>query len=67
MAEGFNVFNRANLRLAITDSGFVNVAGTFVPVDKTIGSNRFPAYYTTPAVVPHAHGRVYPRGGCNRP
>ena len=45
-AESFNVFNRNNRRLDITDDGFVNSAGHFVAGDKTIGFNKFPGYYT---------------------
>ncbi|HYN16320.1 MAG TPA: TonB-dependent receptor [Terriglobales bacterium] len=47
MAESFNLFNRDNKRVAISDSGFTNSAGEFVLGDKTIGVNHYPGYYTS--------------------
>jgi hypothetical protein len=45
--EVFNVFNRANLRVNISDDGFLNTAATFVPIDTQVNANHYPAYYTT--------------------
>jgi hypothetical protein len=47
IAEAFNLLNRANLRIAISDDGFGSQAATFVPIDKTISFNHFPGYYTS--------------------
>ena len=43
--EAFNVMNRENLRVDLNDNGFLNTAGDFVKIDKTIGFNHFPAHY----------------------
>ncbi len=44
-AESFNLFNRDNQRLDITDDGFQNNAADFVLLSKTIGISNFPAYF----------------------
>jgi hypothetical protein len=49
IAEAFNLLNRANLRVTISDAGFGSNAANFVPIDKTITANHFPGYYTTSA------------------
>jgi hypothetical protein len=46
MAESFNLLNRDNKRVTITDDGFVGSAGNFVLGDKTIGASHYPGYYT---------------------
>ena len=46
LAESFNLFNRNNKRVVITDSGFTSSAGEFVLGNKTIGANHYPGYYT---------------------
>jgi hypothetical protein len=48
-AESFNLFNRDNQRVTITDDGFQNTAANFVPLSNTIGINHFPGYYTRPS------------------
>jgi carboxypeptidase family protein/TonB-dependent receptor-like protein len=45
LAESFNLFNRQNQRVTVSDDGFLNAAGQFVGIDKRIGINYFPAYY----------------------
>ena len=45
IAESFNVFNRDNQRVQITDDGFQNSAGEFVKLDNNIGINYFPGQY----------------------
>ncbi|HZU43586.1 MAG TPA: TonB-dependent receptor, partial [Terriglobales bacterium] len=45
IAEAFNLLNRDNQRMTITDDGFNNNAGTFVPFDNSIGNKYFPGYY----------------------
>jgi hypothetical protein len=47
MVESFNLFNRNNQRVVITDGGFTNSAGQFVLGDKTIGATTYPGYYTS--------------------
>jgi hypothetical protein len=48
VAESFNLFNRENKRVQLSDDGFLNSAGQFIQVDKTIGINHFPAQYRRP-------------------
>lgn len=43
--ESFNVLNRDNKRVDITDNGFSTSAGGFVQVSKKVGSTIFPAYF----------------------
>jgi hypothetical protein len=45
MAEGFNVFNRDNKRVEITDDGFGNSAANFVQQDTVINAKHYPAQY----------------------
>jgi hypothetical protein len=49
IVESFNVLNRDNQRVQITDDSFQNAAGQFVTVDKRIGVNYFPAQYRMPS------------------
>jgi hypothetical protein len=46
MAESFNLFNRDNKRVEITDDGFINSAGGFVLGAKRIAGKYYPGYYT---------------------
>ena len=61
IAEAFNLLNRDNQRMTITDDGFNNNAGSFVPFDKTIGNKYFPAYYRTSAGFLHPTSAYAPR------
>ncbi|MGH9669843.1 MAG: hypothetical protein ACRD3A_07015, partial [Terriglobales bacterium] len=45
LVESFNLMNRQNLRVTLTDDGFLNSAGQFVEISKTIGFSHFPAHY----------------------
>jgi hypothetical protein len=45
LGEIFNLFNRFNGRVDLSDDGFLNSAGRFVQLDKRIGLNYFPAQY----------------------
>ncbi len=45
-AEAFNVLNRANRRLDITDDGFLSSAASFVPIPRTVSATHYPAYYS---------------------
>jgi len=47
MVESFNLFNRDNKRVTITDDGFTNSAGDFVLGEKTVGGSAYPGYYTS--------------------
>ncbi len=47
MVESFNLFNRDNKRVTITDGGFIGSAGEFVLGEKTIGATTYPGYYTS--------------------
>jgi hypothetical protein len=46
MAESFNLFNRSNKRMVITDDGSINSAGEFVLGNKSVGARHYPGYYT---------------------
>lgn len=43
-AEGFNVANRKNARVDVSDDGFTGTAGSFIIDTKTVSSVRYPAY-----------------------
>ena len=45
LIESFNLMNRRNLRVDSSDDGFLDSAGQFVKIDKTIGFSHFPAHY----------------------
>jgi hypothetical protein len=45
LAESFNVLNRTNRRVDISDDGFLNSAANFVAVRRTVGGQRYPAHY----------------------
>ncbi len=45
LVESFNVFNRSNERVDVSDQGFMNTAATFIPVDRVAGAAPYPAYY----------------------
>jgi hypothetical protein len=47
--ESFNLFNRDNQRVTITDDGFQSTAAQFVPLSNTIGISHFPGYYVRPS------------------
>ena len=49
IVESFNLFNRDNQRVQITDDGFQSNVDSFVPLDKQIGISYFPAHYRRPA------------------
>jgi hypothetical protein len=45
LVEAFNLMNRQNLRVDLSEDGFLNTAGQFVAIDKTVGFSHFPAHY----------------------
>ncbi|HXZ79802.1 MAG TPA: TonB-dependent receptor, partial [Terriglobales bacterium] len=45
LAESFNLLNRDNKRVDITDDGFTNTAAQFVTINKTVANRVYPAYY----------------------
>jgi outer membrane receptor protein involved in Fe transport len=47
MAEAYNVFNRDNQRVDITDDGFGNSAANFAQYDSVIDARHYPAQYRT--------------------
>jgi hypothetical protein len=61
MAESFNLFNRDNKRYDLTDDGFLNSAGQFVPFDRKAGNTYYPAYYQQPTTFLRATGAFAPR------
>ena len=61
MVESFNLLNRDNRRVQITDDGFLNNAGQFVYIDNRIGINYFPAQYRRPTHFMQANDAYAPR------
>jgi hypothetical protein len=49
IAESFNLLNRDNQRVQITQDGFITNAAQFVETSTTIGINDFPAQYRVPS------------------
>jgi hypothetical protein len=47
VAEAFNLTNRDNKRVEVSDDGFLNTAGQFVPQEKMVGAAHYPAHYRT--------------------
>jgi hypothetical protein len=45
LAESFNLLNRANRRVEISDDGFLNNAASFVQGDVTISGKQYPASF----------------------
>jgi hypothetical protein len=45
MAESFNLFNRTNSRVQISDDGFYNSAGQFVAYSTTVGHKVYPGQF----------------------
>lgn len=43
--ECFNVFNRANKHVDVSDNGFSNTAATFQLIDKTVNNTHYPAHF----------------------
>jgi len=62
-AESFNLFNRDNQKYSLTQDGFLNSAGQFVPLDrKPIGQQLpYPAYYQRPTNFMKATSAYAPR------
>jgi len=61
MIESFNLFNRNNERVQVSDDGFLNSAGQFSQEEKMIGINYFPAYYRKPVNFMKATNAYAPR------
>ncbi len=47
-AESFNLFNRNNEKLIVTDNGFQGTVGQFVKYTQYAGNTYYPAYYQQP-------------------
>ena len=61
IAESFNLLNRDNQRVVITDDGYQNSAGDFVQIEKRLGINYYPAHYQVPANFLKATNAYAPR------
>ncbi len=46
--DSFNLFNRNNERLVVTDNGFQGTAGQFIKYTQSVGGIYYPAYYQQP-------------------
>ncbi len=45
LAESFNLFNRANKRVEISDDGYLNASGSFLTDVTTVAAAHYPAHY----------------------
>jgi hypothetical protein len=61
MAESFNLLNRDNQRVQITQDGFITNSAQFMQTSKFIGINYFPAQYRTPTSFVRATDAYAPR------
>jgi hypothetical protein len=61
MVESFNLLNRNNRRVQITQDGFQSNSAQFVQTDQTIGINIFPAQYRVPSSFLRATDAYAPR------
>jgi hypothetical protein len=61
MAESFNLLNRNNQRVDITDNGFQTDVVQFLQTTKRLGFVRFPAYYQVPTSLTRATNAYAPR------
>ena len=60
-ADSFNLFNRNNERLPITDNGFQSTAGQFIKYSQYVGNTYYPAYYQQPASFMKPNSSFAPR------
>ncbi len=60
-ADSFNLFNRDNRRYSISEDGFLNSAGQFVPITRNAGGKIYPAYYQQPTSFLKANSAYAPR------
>ncbi len=49
--ESYNLFNRDNQRLEITDNGFEGTAGQFIKSQQFVNGTYYPAYYQQPTTL----------------
>ena len=61
LLEAFNVMNRNNKRVDISDDAFQNTGGQFVQMDNRVGFNYFPGSYQRPANFLQATNAYAPR------
>jgi hypothetical protein len=61
LPPGFNLLNRDNQRVQITQDGFISNSAQFVHTSKVIGINIFPAQYRTPTSFLRATDAYSPR------
>ena len=63
LAESFNVSNRVNQRVDITDDGFLNSAGQFVAYSTKVGQDAVSGRIRKEFQVPDSHQRVLSPAG----
>src|SRR2546428_11744780 len=61
VGESFNLLNRDNRRVQITDDGFPSNSARFIQTTKRLGINYFPAQYRVPASFLRATNAYAPR------
>jgi hypothetical protein len=61
VGESFNLLNRDNRHVLITEDGFQSNSASFVQTTKHIGINYFPAQYRVPNNVLHATSSYAPQ------
>ncbi|MGA2335903.1 MAG: hypothetical protein ABSG08_11055 [Terriglobales bacterium] len=59
--DSFNLFNRNNERLVVTDNGFQSTAGQFIKGTQYAGNTYYPAYYQQPASLMNPASSFAPR------
>jgi hypothetical protein len=59
--DSFNLFNRNNERLVVTDNGFQSAAGQFIKDTQYVGNTFYPAYYQQPTSVMKPTSSFAPR------
>lgn len=61
IAESFNLLNRDNQQVTVTDNGLQTDVVQFIQSTKTIGFVKFPAYYQVPTSLTRATNAFAPR------
>jgi hypothetical protein len=61
VGESFNLLNRDNRRVVITEDGFISNSARFIETTKQLGINYFPAHYQVPRNPVRASDAYAPR------
>jgi hypothetical protein len=61
LVEIFNVMNRANKRVDVSDDGFTATAGSFSPGDRTVAGRTYPGYFVRSSSFAQPNNAYAPR------